>query len=530
MNIKFNIIKLRDLTKTWLLSKGGEAHEDFALDLLTELDRAENSGSVQYTINPLKLKIPFLEYLSTIPDKDMVTGLQLREITRILNAQGEQAIIDSPLPTSLRTLLSNLELLTKQGNQTYLKTMEQYYPVEINMNLESGYGDKRISVQCNAALIPDLSLELLEDSIYAAGLTMDVSEEDRMTIGDFIKNKLGLYLRPNEFNDEEFEEAVALAKTLYSSGKVLQGKGLGLISRYQYYRTILVEEDLSGLTLIAEPYLENDRNRGRSDKVKGVMLPIIRVFCLELKTYAFIDVRHVQEKVWDKSLLNHLFLPPNLKSLITSLFSVKQEELLKDIVKTKGNNLIIMASGGPGIGKTLTGEVYSALQERPLYILEVAEIGANVSDLEDKLKKVFGRIAQWDCVLLFDEADIFFQQRDSDLERSVIVGIFLRLLEQFKGILFLTTNRPDVIDKAFYSRVTVHLKYPELSESTRAEIWADKLRMAEVNLIDPHNIPLLSTIPLNGREIQNKIKIAKIVFNGNPVTCQEIYDLTQTTL
>jgi hypothetical protein len=44
-------------------------------------------------------------------------------------------------------------------------------------------------------------------------------------------------------------------------------------------------------------------------------------------------------------------------------------------------------------------------------------------------------------VLLLDEADVFMEARSShDLDRNKLVAIFLRLLEYFEGIMFLTTN------------------------------------------------------------------------------------------
>jgi len=44
-------------------------------------------------------------------------------------------------------------------------------------------------------------------------------------------------------------------------------------------------------------------------------------------------------------------------------------------------------------------------------------------------------------VLLLDEADVFLYQRGSnDVMRNALVSIFLRQLEYYQGILFLTTN------------------------------------------------------------------------------------------
>ena len=46
-------------------------------------------------------------------------------------------------------------------------------------------------------------------------------------------------------------------------------------------------------------------------------------------------------------------------------------------------------------------------------------------------------------MLLLDEADVYLERRSiNDLMRNSLVSIFLRLLEYFQGILFLTTNRP----------------------------------------------------------------------------------------
>ena len=51
-------------------------------------------------------------------------------------------------------------------------------------------------------------------------------------------------------------------------------------------------------------------------------------------------------------------------------------------------------------------------------------------------------VARWEAVLLLDEADVFLEARSThDLERNKLVSIFLRVLEYYEGILFLTTNR-----------------------------------------------------------------------------------------
>jgi hypothetical protein len=54
--------------------------------------------------------------------------------------------------------------------------------------------------------------------------------------------------------------------------------------------------------------------------------------------------------------------------------------------------------------------------------------------------------------------------------------VFLRILELYTGILFLTTNRIGVLDEAFMSRIHTQLYYPPLEEGQSMKIWETNLR------------------------------------------------------
>ena len=49
--------------------------------------------------------------------------------------------------------------------------------------------------------------------------------------------------------------------------------------------------------------------------------------------------------------------------------------------------------------------------------------------------------------------------------------VFLRVLEYYAGILFLTTNRVGTFDEAFKSRIHMSLWYPTLSHKSTKRIW-----------------------------------------------------------
>lgn len=79
---------------------------------------------------------------------------------------------------------------------------------------------------------------------------------------------------------------------------------------------------------------------------------------------------------------------------------------------------------------------------------------------------------EWDAVVLIDEADVYLEARsEKDLKRNGVVSIFLRALDYFRGILFLTTNRIGRFDEAFMTRIHVAVGYERLTDSAREQIW-----------------------------------------------------------
>lgn len=62
-----------------------------------------------------------------------------------------------------------------------------------------------------------------------------------------------------------------------------------------------------------------------------------------------------------------------------------------------------------------------------------------------------------------------------NLARNGLVSVFLRVLEYYQGILFLTSNRVGTFDEAFRSRIHLSLYYPPLSKETTTKIWKTNL-------------------------------------------------------
>ncbi|KAK2049546.1 hypothetical protein LZ31DRAFT_456667, partial [Colletotrichum somersetense] len=123
------------------------------------------------------------------------------------------------------------------------------------------------------------------------------------------------------------------------------------------------------------------------------------------------------------------------------------------------------------------------------------------------------------AVLLIDEADVFMERRTmSDLTRNSLVAGFLRALELYDGISFLTTNRNGSFDDAFISRIHVQLYYPDITDDERQRVWTtfiDKLtreRGDTMRMTIDAKEYIASTrkhgIKWNGREIRTAFQTA----------------------
>ena len=171
---------------------------------------------------------------------------------------------------------------------------------------------------------------------------------------------------------------------------------------------------------------------------------------------------------------------------------------------------------------------------RPLFYLQAEDLGINAATLGANIKKVFEMATEWDAVILLDEADVFMAERHPhDIARNELVSIFLRELEYYRGIIFLTTNLYSTIDSAFRSRVSLHLLFKPLTAEARAVVWRkflDRLPATEPKMkaltngvdheaeeiatnsneeLTEEDIKELAAWQLNGREIKNAVKMVK---------------------
>lgn len=207
----------------------------------------------------------------------------------------------------------------------------------------------------------------------------------------------------------------------------------------------------------------------------------VRVFDLAAQDYLDVNTGDLTEYAYDAELRHKLVLPAEQQELLTIL-TTDIEVFTGDIIDGKSAGNVVLAKGRPGVGKTLTAEVFAEAIGRPLYSIHSGSLGITPEAVRKNLETIFDRAKRWNAVLLLDEADVFVLERGLDLVQNAIVAEFLRTLEYFDGLLFLTTNRTDGIDEAILARCAAVIEYhaPEPDDARR--IWQIMAQGNDVSL------------------------------------------------
>jgi hypothetical protein len=249
-------------------------------------------------------------------------------------------------------------------------------------------------------------------------------------------------------------------------------------------------------------------------------------FSFTHKVWCQIAVEGLQDVQWNASAFDKLVIDEDRKQLIHTLVKAHRNDdsAFDDIVQNKGQGLVGLLSGTPGVGKTLTAEAVAEVTQRPLYMVSTGELGIEADTVDERLGTILEITRRWGCVLLIDEADVFLATRGVDLVRDSLVSIFLRRLEYFRGVCILTTNRKSEIDTAFQSRIHFTLHYPDLDAASRKRVWNNFISMIARNdermNISDDDLISLARHELNGRQIKNIVSCAVSLARENktPIT------------
>ncbi|OPB46587.1 hypothetical protein A0O28_0067090 [Trichoderma guizhouense] len=256
-----------------------------------------------------------------------------------------------------------------------------------------------------------------------------------------------------------------------------------------------------------------------NDEELSLCPAVIGCYDLKNKNRYLVSINNLQAVDWNKDVMKHLVMDERKKLMLEGLVRHHSDRHLRhdtgDLIAGKGQGLVILLHGPPGVGKTLTAESIAEAVQKPLVAMSIGELVWDEMQLQERLKSEFQRAIDWNAVLLLDEADVVLEARSfEDVRRNGIVSIFLRELEYYQGILFLTTNRVSTMDTAFHSRIQIGISFSRMSSETRAKVWTQLLALnGRDKLIGPKGLKqvqdVLSKYELNGRQIRNVLNVAE---------------------
>jgi hypothetical protein len=133
--------------------------------------------------------------------------------------------------------------------------------------------------------------------------------------------------------------------------------------------------------------------------------------------------------------------------------------------------------GSSGTGKTLTAGLLGKLANVDVYRVDLSMvISKYIGETEKNLEKVFARAEHKNWVLFFDEADSLFGKRTSisdahDKYANQEIAYLLQRLEDYNGLVILSSNMRGNLDDAFTRRLqsVIHFPVPRFPE--RLKLW-----------------------------------------------------------
>lgn len=177
---------------------------------------------------------------------------------------------------------------------------------------------------------------------------------------------------------------------------------------------------------------------------------------------------------------------------------------------------VTMLYGPPGTGKTMTVAVMAKELGIDVYCIDLSRVVSKyIGETEKNLEKVFQRLESKRCILLFDEADALFGKRSevkaaNDRYANQEVAYLLQRIEKYPGLVILTSNYNQNLDKAFKRRILTSIYMPAPSADERRLLW--KKKIPDNYILQPASLieDLAKDHLLTGANIANVVKLACI--------------------
>jgi AAA+ superfamily predicted ATPase len=173
--------------------------------------------------------------------------------------------------------------------------------------------------------------------------------------------------------------------------------------------------------------------------------------------------------------------------------------------------------GPPGTGKTLTAGLFGKMTNKDVYRIDLSMvISKYIGETEKNLEKVFAKAEHKNWILFFDEADALFGKRTSisdahDKYANQEIAYLLQRLEDYNGLVILSSNMRSNVDEAFGRRLQsiVHFPIPKFAE--RLKLWQQTFSKHSVFAEDVNLDKMAEKFELAGGSIINVVQYSSLM-------------------
>jgi ATP-dependent 26S proteasome regulatory subunit len=142
-----------------------------------------------------------------------------------------------------------------------------------------------------------------------------------------------------------------------------------------------------------------------------------------------------------------------------------------------GKGLNALFAGPSGTGKTMAAEVIAHDLGLDLYKIDLSTVVSKyIGETEKNLDRIFRAARNSNAILFFDEADALFGKRSEvrdahDRYANVEISYLLQKMEEYDGLVVLTSNLNKNMDEAFVRRMHFTVEFPYPEAEARRRIW-----------------------------------------------------------
>lgn len=199
-------------------------------------------------------------------------------------------------------------------------------------------------------------------------------------------------------------------------------------------------------------------------KLAGRGLPRREDFRLACRTLQSARLETLATRLEGKGSLHDLEVDENTREELNALLArCRWREQLGTQSGSMGVRALL---GGPsGTGKTMAARLLAAELGMDVYRVDLsATVNKYLGETEKNLNRALSAAEELDVVLLLDEGDALMANRTdvgtaNDRYANLETNFLLQRIESFEGILLVTTNAADRIDRAFARRMDVVVNF-----------------------------------------------------------------------